>query len=47
MFFYQTAKGKQAAFENEMTGLKWDDVLSSDDLQCGCRINSVRERFTA
>lgn len=44
-------RAKQEEFVSEINSLKWDDVLSSNDLDYCCdtfihRINSVRERFT-
>ncbi len=44
-------KGKLAEFNEEIASLKWDDILSSQDVEYGCntfinRVNFVRDKFT-
>ena len=44
-------KAKQLAYESEINGINWEDVLSSEDLDHGCdlfadKLNSTREKFT-
>lgn len=34
--FHGKPKAKQDEFDNEIIGLKWDDILSFDDLDYGC-----------
>lgn len=50
--FHCIPKGKLVAFDEEIADLKWNDILSSKDIDYGCntfynRINSVRDTFTA
>jgi len=50
--FHCIPKGKLIAFNEEIAGLKWNDILTSRDIDYGCntffnKINSVREeKFT-
>lgn len=44
-------KAKQLAYESEINGLDWEDVLSTEDLDHGCdlfavKLKSIREKFT-
>lgn len=48
---FHIPKNKQPAFDNEINGLVWEVILSTEDVEHGCnlfttKIKSVRERFT-
>lgn len=44
-------KGKLSELNKEITSLKWDEIVSSTDVEYGCNtfmksINAVRDKFT-